>query len=88
MKQAKSIISKALDGKRISAAEALSLADFDDLQYLIDIAGAIRDQAHPDIITYSPKVFIPLTQLWFTTRENLLVRQISIQPQTRLFSTT
>ncbi len=47
----------------MSAAEALSLADFDDLQYLIDIAGAIRDQAHPDIITYSPKVFIPLTQL-------------------------
>lgn len=63
MKQAKSIISKALDGERISTAEALSLADFDDLQHLIDTAGAIRDQAHPDIVTYSPKVFIPLTQL-------------------------
>ena len=63
MKQSLGIISKAQQGERISATEALVLADFDDLQVLLDSAGAIRDQAHPHIVTYSPKVFIPLTQL-------------------------
>ncbi len=63
MKQARSILARALQGDRISSVEALALVDFDDLQYLINTAGAIRDQGHPDIVTYSPKVFIPLTQL-------------------------
>jgi FO synthase len=63
MKLEKSVISRAEQGERISAAEALSLADFNELQVLMDSAAAIRDQAYPDIITYSPKVFIPLTQL-------------------------
>ncbi len=63
MKQQAGAIGEALQGQRISAAAALSLAEFDDLQALIDVAGAIRDQGHPDFVTYSPKVFIPLTQL-------------------------
>ncbi|MFT5351775.1 MAG: FO synthase, partial [Gammaproteobacteria bacterium] len=63
MNQAKRTINKVLLGERISSSEALALAEFDDLQFLIDAAGSVRDQAHPDIVTYSPKVFIPLTQL-------------------------
>ena len=63
MMSPENIISNALAGQRPARAEALSLADFDDLQSLITCAGKIRDQGHTDIVTYSPKVFIPLTQL-------------------------
>ncbi|NKB36944.1 MAG: 5-amino-6-(D-ribitylamino)uracil--L-tyrosine 4-hydroxyphenyl transferase CofH [Gammaproteobacteria bacterium] len=58
-----SVFDKALNGQLISDAEALSLADCVDLKSLISTSAAIRDQTYPDIITYSPKVFIPLTQL-------------------------
>jgi FO synthase len=63
MKQQLGIVSKAGQGERISSAEALSLAEFADLELLIETAGSIRDQSYPDLVTYSPKVFIPLTQL-------------------------
>ncbi len=63
MKQPKNIISKASQGERISSADALSLAEFEDLPLLMETASAIRDQNYPDIVTYSPKVFIPLTHL-------------------------
>ena len=43
--------------------EALALAAEDDLAPLLDCAAALRDRAHPDIVTYSRKVFIPLTHL-------------------------
>lgn len=39
------------------------LAEVNDLDALSACAGAMRDIGHGDIITYSPKVFIPLTQL-------------------------
>jgi FO synthase len=63
MKQQRGIINKAGQGERISPAEALLLAEYDDLPVLLDTAGVIRDQSYPDLVTYSPKVFIPLTQL-------------------------
>ncbi|MBT7952405.1 MAG: 5-amino-6-(D-ribitylamino)uracil--L-tyrosine 4-hydroxyphenyl transferase CofH [Gammaproteobacteria bacterium] len=63
MKQQLGIVSKAGQGERISSAEALSLAEFSDLELIIETAGSIRDQSYPDLVTYSPKVFIPLTQL-------------------------
>ena len=50
-------------GRRPDAAEALALAAEDDLAPLLDCAAALRDQAHPDVATYSRKVFIPLTHL-------------------------
>jgi FO synthase len=44
----------------MSAADALPL---DDLDALTTLAAARRDAAFGDIVTYSPKVFIPLTKL-------------------------
>jgi len=42
---------------------ALALADYDDLALLMQIAAALRDQGHGTRVSYSRKVFIPLTQL-------------------------
>lgn len=58
-----SILDKATEGLPISQDEALALADFDDLEALLHAASQVRDQGHPANITYSPKVFIPLTHL-------------------------
>jgi FO synthase len=63
MQNSKAVISKAEQGDVLSSEEALSLADFTDTRTLTHAAIAIRDHGHPDIVTYSPKVFIPLTKL-------------------------
>src|ERR1700726_2820192 len=57
------IVSRVEAGRRLSAAEALALADHSDLQSLMGVAAALRDEAHGDLVSYSRKVFIPLTQL-------------------------
>ena len=57
------LLEAARDGRRPDAAEALALAAEDDLAPLLDCAAELRDRAHPDIVTYSRKVFIPLTHL-------------------------
>jgi FO synthase len=57
------IVSSVADGWRLSAAEALALADHSDLQSLMRVAAALRDKAHGGLVSYSRKVFIPLTQL-------------------------
>ena len=43
--------------------EALLSARGDDLSRLMAEAARLRDLGHGDIVTYSPKVFIPLTML-------------------------
>jgi len=50
-------------GQRPARAAALALAAEDDLAPLLNCAAALRDRAHPDVVTYSRKVFIPLTHL-------------------------
>src|SRR5439155_7058451 len=57
------ILSRVEDGRRLSAAEALALANHSDLHSLMRVAAALRDKAHGDLVSYSRKVFIPLTQL-------------------------
>ncbi|MBV8504727.1 MAG: 7,8-didemethyl-8-hydroxy-5-deazariboflavin synthase CofG, partial [Alphaproteobacteria bacterium] len=57
------ILSRVEDGRRLPAAEALALADHSDLQPLMRVAAALRDGAHGGLVSYSRKVFIPLTQL-------------------------
>ena len=59
------MLARARDGGRPAAEEALALAENDnaDLGALMAAAAALRDRGHGDLITYSPKVFIPLTQL-------------------------
>jgi FO synthase len=47
----------------MEAPDALQLADADNLAALMAAAGALRDQGHGDHISYSRKVFIPLTHL-------------------------
>jgi FO synthase len=57
---------RAREGRSLSAAEAeiLLSARGDDLDALLDIAGGVRDAGQTEkIITYSKKVFIPLTRL-------------------------
>ncbi|HKA93504.1 MAG TPA: 7,8-didemethyl-8-hydroxy-5-deazariboflavin synthase CofG, partial [Acidimicrobiia bacterium] len=46
----------------LSAAEAHALAGLPAAQ-LLDEAGRLRDRGHGDRVTFSPKVFIPLTML-------------------------
>ena len=50
-------------GKLPSEAEALELADFEDTQALASVAAQLRDQGFLNLVTYSKKVFIPLTHL-------------------------
>ena len=48
-----------------SPEEAFDLLDVDaaGLDGLLRAAAAVRDAVHPDVVTWSPKVFIPLTEL-------------------------
>ena len=57
------ILRNAGEGLRISSDEALDLAECQDLSALIETAASIRDRGHGVMISYSPKVFIPLTKL-------------------------
>jgi FO synthase len=49
--------------RRPSIAEALSLTEIEDSQTLTPLAAQIRDNGHGNIISYSRKIFIPLTKL-------------------------
>lgn len=49
--------------RRLDDEEVLSLARFDDTRSLMSVAGAIRDAGHQNTVSYSRKVFIPLTHL-------------------------
>jgi FO synthase len=54
----------ARDGRRLSDAEVFaSLADADDLPAMMQVAAELRDRGHGAVISYSRKVFIPLTRL-------------------------
>src|SRR4051812_20724885 len=57
------IIDRAASGARLSSSEALMLSDAHDPAPLMRAAVEIRDAGHGDLVSYSRKVFIPLTQL-------------------------
>ena len=57
------IIACAASGAPITDEQALALCDCDDLDGLLAAARARRDVGHPVLVSYSPKVFIPLTRL-------------------------
>ncbi|MCH8277637.1 MAG: 7,8-didemethyl-8-hydroxy-5-deazariboflavin synthase CofG, partial [Proteobacteria bacterium] len=48
---------------RLNRTAAMSLADNVDLDALVGTAAEIRDSAHHNLVTFSKKVFIPLTHL-------------------------
>ena len=58
-------VETALDGDRLETEHALALADVRGAEHaaLWAAAAAIRDRGHGPWVTYSPKVFIPLTNL-------------------------
>jgi FO synthase len=56
-------LDRARDLLAPSDEEALALAGCDDLAALMACAAAIRDAGHGGVVSYSRKVFIPLTQL-------------------------
>jgi FO synthase len=53
----------AENGQRLSDAECLALATCDDLDEMMRLATELRDCGHARVISYSRKVFIPLTKL-------------------------
>ena len=57
------ILEQAAGGSLIDDGEALRLASRGDVESLMAAARRRRDAAHGHRITYSPKVFIPLTKL-------------------------
>jgi FO synthase len=57
------ILERAKSGLRPSSEEAATLSEFSDLEHLTSVAAALRDEGHGDAISYSRKVFIPLTKL-------------------------
>ncbi len=61
-----SILDAVASGGRLDEAQALALAAFEDagaLGALMEAARGVRDRRSGDVVTYSPKVFIPLTEL-------------------------
>jgi len=60
---AAALLARAETGARLSPNDALALAEFDDLAALMPVAAALRDAGHGNLVSYSKKVFIPLTQL-------------------------
>jgi len=57
------ICARAGDGERLSDEQALALSGEHALESLLHAARMRRDRAHGAVLSYSPKVFIPLTHL-------------------------
>ncbi len=62
LESAEGSLENAERGMRIDSDEALLLASYVDIPRLAKTAAAIRDCGHGSRLTYSPKVFIPLTR--------------------------
>jgi len=58
-------LGKAAAGQRLGADDAYALTHVgvEDLGELCRAASALRDAFHPRVLTYSPKVFLPVTNL-------------------------
>ena len=50
-------------GMRLDDAQVFALADVEDTGALMEAAREVRDRRSGDIVTFSPKIFIPLTEL-------------------------
>jgi FO synthase len=61
----RAVVEAALEGRRLDADQALALAEARGAEHpaLWAAAAALRDAGHPPRVTYSRKVFIPLTNL-------------------------
>ncbi len=61
--QIQALLDDARKGRAPSDEEALALADFAETPALTEVAAALRDAGFGRLVTYSRKVFIPLTHL-------------------------
>src|SRR5215469_4708601 len=63
--QIREILDRASDGARLGEADAIALIECPDheLPALIAAAGALRDRLKGRVVTYSRKVFLPVTNL-------------------------
>ena len=63
--QLREILDRALDGARLGEADAIALIECpaDELPAMLAAAGAMRDRAKGRDVTYSRKVFLPVTNL-------------------------
>ena len=63
--QIREILDRASDGARLGEADAIALIECPDheLPELLAVAGALRDRAKGRVVTYSRKVFLPVTNL-------------------------
>ena len=59
----RTLLARTLDGVAPTDTDALGLANCTDLESLMASAVTLRDQGFRDVVTYSKKVFIPLTHL-------------------------
>jgi FO synthase len=57
------LLSRARAGDKPSVDDAIALAGCDDLAAMMAVAAEIRDRSHGNVVSYSRKVFIPLTRL-------------------------
>src|SRR5205823_4834526 len=57
------LIEHGASGLSLSADDAVRLAGCDDLERLTAAAARRRDASHGPVVSYSRKVFVPLTQL-------------------------
>jgi len=63
MNRYRALLDRALAGDALADAEAMALVDCDDLAALMAAAAMLRDRGHGANVSYSRKVFIPLTKL-------------------------
>lgn len=63
MSELEAILDRALHGEIPSVRDAMVLADTVDAAAVLPVAAALRDRGFANVVTYSKKVFIPLTHL-------------------------
>ena len=57
------LLEKARSGSKLSDSELLEFADFTDTGAIARVASELRNQGFNNVVTYSRKVFLPLTHL-------------------------
>ena len=63
MNKIEKLISRVGEGYRLESKEALELVNYNDTPRLMAEAAKLRDKKYGNLITYSKKIFIPLTNL-------------------------
>ena len=63
MKKIDVLLEKVGSGDYLESSQAVTLADYNDLDRLMATATLLRDSHFGNVVTYSKKIFIPLTNL-------------------------